>query len=473
MYICKVAILFIGVASAFEFEHHDTAAVEKILREVHAKCPEITNIYSVGKSVEGRNLTVIHIAEPGENGIGHELLRPEFKWVGNMHGNEVVGRELLLKLASELCDGYKAGDKAIVDLIKATSIHIMPSMNPDGYEMALKVHKEGKSGPSAWLVGRSNAHNVDLNRNFPDLDTMFFKFMDKGIPRYDHLLQVFSDDEKHEPEVRAVANWILHIPFVLSANLHEGDLVANYPFDLSPDHAAEYTACPDDATFRSLAMSYAKKHGSMADPKRASCEKGESEQFQKHKGITNGAGWYPVGGGMQDFNYLASNCFEITLELSCVKFPPASALQGYWKDNRDALYNYMWQTHTGVKGLVTDANTGQLIPGAVIWVTNTTDLGQPFLIQHPITSAATGDYYRLLIPGRYELTAQAEGYESLVVPVEVKPGVVGQPAQRVDLKLVPLYGPVEGGILDLTDGRQIPDESVSDAELRAVLAGLQ
>lgn len=66
-------------------------------------------------------------------------VKPEFKYVANMHGNEVLGRELLLKLVWYLCEQYTNGDPAITELIKETRIHILPSMNPDGWQLATET----------------------------------------------------------------------------------------------------------------------------------------------------------------------------------------------------------------------------------------------------------------------------------------------------------------------------------------------
>lgn len=55
-----------------------------------------------------------------------------------MHGNEVLGRELLLKLADYLCEQWRLGNEDIRKLINLTRIHLMPTMNPDGYDLATK-----------------------------------------------------------------------------------------------------------------------------------------------------------------------------------------------------------------------------------------------------------------------------------------------------------------------------------------------
>lgn len=61
---------------------------------------------------------------------------------------------------------------------------------------------------------------------------------------------------------------------------------------------------------------------------------------------------------MQDYNYVNSNCFEITVEVSCCKFPDESTLEGFWNDNRESLLEYLKLVHTGLNGFVKNKDTG-------------------------------------------------------------------------------------------------------------------
>ena len=88
----------------------------------------------------------------------------------------------------------------------------------------------------------------------------------------------------------------------------------------------------------------------MSDPRTPGCDDSINE-FAQNGGITNGAAWYSVGGGMQDFNYLASNDFEITLELGCDKYPTKDRLEPMWGDNKEALMTFMEHVHMGIKGM--------------------------------------------------------------------------------------------------------------------------
>lgn len=45
--------------------------------------------------------------------------------------------------------------------------------------------------------------------------------------------------------------------------------------------------------------------------------------------------------GMSDFNYLHTNCLEITVELGCDKFPAEQELYPEWKRNKEALLSFM------------------------------------------------------------------------------------------------------------------------------------
>jgi len=192
--------------------------------------------------------------------------------------------------------------------------------------------------------------------------------------------------------------WSLSIPYVLSANFHGGDVVANYPFDGTRNLQNVYSATPDDLLFKQIALTYSTNHRFM------------SARSNFANGITNGAEWYVLYGGMQDWNYLNTNDFEITVELSMRKFPQENTLSIHWNDNKKSLIEYIKFVHKGVRGVITDNATGQGIYGATISVNS---------IDHNVKSNPMGDYYRLLPPGDYVITVSAPNYQHKSLPVVV------------------------------------------------------
>ena len=50
---------------------------------------------------------------------------------------------------------------------------------------------------------------------------------------------------------------------MLSANLHGGSLVANYPYDDNVELKDKYSRSPDDDIFRHLALTYSTNHATM------------------------------------------------------------------------------------------------------------------------------------------------------------------------------------------------------------------
>ncbi|NXU71921.1 CPXM2 protein, partial [Oreotrochilus melanogaster] len=100
---------------------------------------------------------------------------PEFRYIAGAHGNEVLGRELILLLMQFMCQEYLAGNPRIVHLIEDTRIHLLPSVNPDGYDKAYKVGSE----LGGWSLGRWTQDGIDINNNFPDLNSLLWESEDQ------------------------------------------------------------------------------------------------------------------------------------------------------------------------------------------------------------------------------------------------------------------------------------------------------
>ncbi len=328
--------------------YHNYADVTTYLEGVHTDHPDITELISIGTTVQGRQLWFMKITD----NPGVEENEPEFKYLSTMHGDEPVGTENCLKFIDLLTDNYDSGtpDPDLKRLVDEVEIWILPMMNPDGNNAG----------------SRYNAHGVDLNRDFPDL---FYDPNNTPVGR--------------EPETGAVMIFSDSMAFDLSANFHTGAMVVTYPWDNRSARA------PDDALFNTMSEAYSIHNSPMWN----------SPSF--YHGVTNGWDWYEAHGTMQDWNYQWGYDKEVTIELYNTKWPSASVLPQLWDDNDESMVAYLEYCLKGVRGIVTDASTGLPLAATVevdgnVWIDR--------------TDPDVGDYHRILEPGTYTLTFSADGH---------------------------------------------------------------
>lgn len=347
--------------------YHSYTSLSTELAAYAENFPNITRLVSLGQSIEEREIWALLITDNPDV----EEAEPEFKYVSTMHGDEPVGTELCLYLIDLLLNSYGETDtegQRLTSLVNDTEIWIVPLMNPDG-------HVAGS---------RYNANTVDLNRSFPSyvLEPTSRGFQFEGTP---------LNDGTREQETRVIMQWTAGQSFVLSANLHSGALLVNYPFDEGgPTH--QYVASPDDDLFIDISKRYSVHNSPMWN----------SPSFDM--GITNGSDWYTIYGGMQDWNYRYVACNEVTIELANIKKPSESLLPTYWANNKESMLAYMASIHMGIRGVVTDEQTGDPVWARIDLAGN----------EQPVfTDPDVGDYYRLVLPGTYGFTVSAPGYEDI------------------------------------------------------------
>ena len=383
-------------------DYHGYDSLTSTLQNYADTYPSVCRLYSVGQSVEGRELWVLKISDNPD--LDED--EPEFKYVSTMHGNEPVGTEMLLFLIDDLIMYYGV-DPRLTDIVDTIELHFLPMMNPDG-------NNDGR---------RTNANFVDLNRDFPD------QFVDP-----------VNTPAGREPETQAVMNWTDAHHFIMSANFHTGALVVNYPYDGNEQGSNTYSPTLDDDLFIDLSLAYSVHNLPMYN--------GAFPQ-----GITNGADWYAISGGMQDWNYVWMGDMETTIELSDTFWPDQSLLPDYWDDNRESMLSYMEYCLRGIRGVVTDSESGLPVAGAEVRI------GSSDFVT--CSASVVGDYHRLCLPGSHDLEVSKDGYETaLVGGVAVADGA----ATVVNVSLVPIDPAPdlvleEVEVVDGDNGRLDPGES--------------
>jgi len=358
------------------------------MQQIAASHPNICRLVSIGRSVQGRDLWFMKISRNPDV----EEDEPEFKYSSSMHGDEVTGMQMCMRLINLLTDSYGI-DPTLTSYVDNMEIWICPHANPDGYAAGT----------------RYNAHGVDLNRNYPDPVT-----------------DPHDDPTGREPETQLFMYFGYAHRFILSANYHGGALVVNYPWDCQQ----AYT--PDNQMILDWSLGYSYRNSPMWN-----------SPYFTH-GVTIGWAWYIVNGGMQDWCYNWRSDIDVTIEVSETKWPNWSEMDQFWANNKDSMLWYMARSLVGIRGVVTDAQSGAPLSATA----DVTQVGKAIK-----TDPDVGDFHRMLEPGTYTLQVSAFGYQTQMIPGVV---VVDGPAVRRDVQLarVPGYD-VTGSVTDQDTGRPL------------------
>ena len=354
-------------------------------------------------AVDGRTCTYIELGTLSSNrkimGVrinnGEPEGKPKFLYSSTIHGDETTGWIMMLRLIDELCTST---DNHIVNLVDNLDIFIFPNTNPDG------TYYGGNNSVNS--ARRYNANGVDMNRNYPDPHG-----------------SAHPDNNAYQTETEWFMQLAEDYPFTMAANYHGGAEIVNYPWDnTSTRHA-------DDDWWQYVSQEYA----DLCHAVSSSYLTTANNQGDTPSGITNGADWYTIGGGRQDYMNGYRQCREVTVECSNTKKPSASQLPTFWNYNHNAILALLEQCIYGIHGVVEDYYTHQPIEGVTVTVLNHDD-------EYSIVSThEVGDFHRPIKGGSWTLQLSKEGYITQEINVTATDG---QKSDLGTINLVPENAPV-------------------------------
>jgi hypothetical protein len=274
-------------------EYLNYTALTQWLQNLQSQNPDIVSLRSAGKSVQGRELWYVVLSD---NASVKEN-EPVTSFIANMHGDETAGREVMVSLIERLVTSYKTGDQRIRRILDHSQTLIMPSMNPDGFE----------------LRRRGNANNVDLNRNFDD--------------------PITGNSRNPQIEMKAIVKFHQDWAPTLGLNYHGGTVCFNLPWDHKANRPVTFA---DDAFISEIALDYASQNQTMY----------RNNEF--NNGVTYGYEWYQVTGGLQDWSILKADSIHATVELSHIKWPNARDLPTIYSENEESMLRVLEKGQFGV-----------------------------------------------------------------------------------------------------------------------------
>src|SRR5512140_629070 len=143
-YFPKVAYDFTKpkAAGVMDFSHYHTYdEVTAFLRKWAADYPNLVDLYSVGKSFEGRDIWQITISNKS---TGKDTDKPAMFIEGNRHSGEVTAAESALWFAWHIRSGYGT-DPALTKLVDTKALYVKIKNNPDGSELYLNTAQSNRS----------------------------------------------------------------------------------------------------------------------------------------------------------------------------------------------------------------------------------------------------------------------------------------------------------------------------------------
>ena len=331
--------------------------------------PGLCRIYNIGTTVMGRSLLFAKISA----NIGQREKEPRFMYTATIHGDETTGFVLMLRLIHYLLSNYGTNPE-ITHLLNNAEIWICPNENPDGTYTNNNATISGAT--------RGNANNIDLNRNYPN--------------------PVYTPALPYQPETIAMMNFADTAGFVMSANIHGGIECVNYPFDSWTSNVRRHA---DHDWWYFVAREYADTARKYSP---ANYMNPSGPSFIN--GVTHGGDWYVVHGGRQDFMNYFAHTRELTLELSNTKLLPASQLPAHWDYNYRSLLNFMRQAMYGIRGTVTNAQTGQPVVAKIEISNHDKYNSQVWSGLHH------GSFFRPALAGTYNLKILADNYITKEIP---------------------------------------------------------